>query len=534
MSFDIVAVFNRCAVIEFDTKTPFSLGEGAVREIVVEGLVNGVEGRHVLVSNRNVVCIHGLQPGTSYEVSCDGCTHLVTTREESVLLNVRSFGAVGDGVCDDTAALQAAVAACPADGTVYVPAGTYLVHPVFLKSSMTLLIEEGAVLLGDTERSHYPILPGMVRETGEKSEYNLGTWEGNPLDCFASLLTAIDCHDVDVIGGGVVNGNADHADWWENPKVKRTAWRPNMMFFNRCENMRVCGLTVKNSPCWNIHPYYSEHLAFLCLNIENPYNSPNTDGFDPESCQDVLLLGTRISVGDDCVAIKSGKYYMSRYHYQPSDQIEIRNCLLEKGHGSVTIGSEIAGGVSNVHVTKCVFRETDRGLRIKTRRGRGDRSVLTGLDFENVLMDGVRMPVTVNMFYFCDPDGHSDYVQNQEPAPVDELTPRIGTIYIHDVECRNVTTSLVCAFGLPEVPIEENRLARVKASFTECCPGNGKGRVPVVPIMMDHFPAMTGRSIYAHNVSKLVLQDVEITGADDTAPECIGVETEEFAEVKYL
>ena len=85
-----------------------------------------------------------------------------------------------------------------------------------------------------------------------------------------------------------------------------------------------------------------------------------------------------------------------------------------RGHGSVTLGSEAASGVENVRVSKCIFDRTDRGVRIKTRRGRGERSVLDDLVIDDVVMDRVHMPLTVNMFYFCDPDGHSDYVQNQE------------------------------------------------------------------------------------------------------------------------
>ena len=67
---------------------------------------------------------------------------------------------------------------------------------------------------------------------------------------------------------------------------------------------------------------------------------------------------------------------MALNHYKRTEHIIVRNCLLNHGHGSVTVGSECAGGVTDVHVDRCIFRETDRGLRIKTRRGRGARSVL--------------------------------------------------------------------------------------------------------------------------------------------------------------
>lgn len=288
-------------------------------------------------------------------------------------------------------------------------------------------------------------------------------------------------------------------------------------------------VTVQNSPSWTLHPYYSDNLAFYNLYIQNPNNSPNTDGLDPESCSNISVLGTTISVGDDCMAIKSGKYYMALNHYKPTEHVIIRNCKLEKGHGSVTVGSEAAGGVMDVRVSKCIFDGTDRGLRIKTRRGRGIRSFLDNIVFEDIKMDGVYMPFTVNMFYFCDPDGHSDYVQNQEEAPVDDMTPKIGSITARNMTCTNAQACMICAYGLPEMPIEELNFSNIKVSYLEA-----DKRTPMVPVMMDNFDPMDGRSIFARNVKKLVLKDIEITGATDDAPELINVAARDIDNVKYV
>ena len=105
----------------------------------------------------------------------------------------------------------------------------------------------------------------------------------------------------------------------------------------------------------------------------------------------------------------------------------IRNCLLDKGHGGIVIGSEMSGGVKDMVVTQCLMDHTDRGLRVKTRRGRGNTAVIDGLVFRNVEMRHVLTPFVINMFYFCDPDGKSDYVQSHEPLPLDDATPRLGS-----------------------------------------------------------------------------------------------------------
>ena len=525
MNFNIVEVFNRSVTIELDSDAIFK--QDSLFDVYIDG-------KKVLSSDRNVITVKDLLPDTKYvigvsEASSNECTEKeFTTGHESVLLDVKAFGAKGDGETSDTAAIQAAILCCPKDGTVYVPKGVYYVTPLFLKSNMTLWLDEGAVLLGDTDRNHYPLLPGMTPTTDEKEEYNLSSWEGNPLTSFASLMTAIDCENLDIIGSGALDGNAQNSDWWVNPKVKRIAWRPNTLYLARCRNVRVQGVTVQNSPCWTVHPYYCEDISFLNLYIHNPSDSPNTDGLDPESCKNVLVLGTVISVGDDCMAIKSGKYYMSLKHHKVTENVVIRNCKFERGHGSVTVGSEAAGGVKNVRVSQCIFDGTDRGLRIKTRRGRGERSILDDILFEKIDMNGVHMPFTVNMFYFCDPDGHSDYVQNQAPAPVDEMTPSIGLIAGKDITCKGASACVLCAVGLPESPIGELRFENIKASFLP----EGE-RVPECPVMMDNFDEMSGRSVYAKNVKKLVLRNVEMSGCEDSEPELIDVADRSLDGVKY-
>ncbi|MBQ7679474.1 MAG: glycoside hydrolase family 28 protein [Butyrivibrio sp.] len=526
MKFEIIAVFARSLTFEITSEqVPYELD--TPYEIEVDGQV-------VATSRRLVETVTGLTPGREIELalSCLGerISQRVSLKSEPVRLNVRQFGAAGDGTHNDTAAIQAAIQVCPQNGTVYLPAGTYLSGPLFLKSDMTLELGEGAMLLGDPDRTHYPVLPGMVRATNEHDEYNFGTWEGNPLGCFASLITAMDCADIDIVGPGVIDGGAmlPAADWWQVHREKRGAWRPRTIFLSRCRNVRMQNVTVQNSPAWTIHPYYSDHLQFLNLYIQNPSDSPNTDGLDPESCADVLVAGTRISVGDDCMAIKSGKYYMAQAHYKPTVGIRVRNCLLERGHGSVTVGSECAGGVQDVTVKNCIFRETDRGLRVKTRRGRGDRSLLDRILFTNIRMDRVRMPFTVNMFYFCDPDGHSSFVQDQSAAEVTELTPKIGSITARNIVCTGANACLLCAIGLPEMPIGRVELENIRADFLP----EGE-RHAERPVMMDNIEEMSGRSVVVRNCQTLVLKNVSIAGSADDGPELVYVAKREIEGLNY-
>lgn len=470
--------------------------------------------------DRNVFSLAGLEPGMSYELRVrtrsgeEGrCAFL--TPKETILLNVQDFGAVGDGVTLCTGALQAAISVCPAGGTVRVPAGTYLTYPLFLRGDVLLYLERGATLLGAVGREGYPILPGMVQHD-DGTETSYGTWEGNPLDCYASLLTAVDAANIAVAGEGTVDGNAAAADWWQDAKRRRGAWRPRTIFLNRCRKAVLMGITVCNSPAWTIHPYYCDGVDVLDVTVYNKPDSPNTDGCDPDCSANVRILGARISVGDDCIAIKSGKYYMGVTHPAPSRRIIVRNCLLERGHGAVVVGSEIAAGASDLNIERCLMRDTDRGLRIKTRRGRGAASVVTGVVCEHIRMENVKTPFVVNMFYFCDPDGHSDYVRSRKPLPVNELTPCIGTLELSDIHCTGCEYAGGYLCGLPERPVESVTMEDVSFAFR---PDAGYGH----PAMMDDMPEVSRLGVWAMNVQVLTLRNVRFTGCQGEPVQCEGV-----------
>ena len=405
--------------------------------------------------NRSVISLFGLKPETDYVLS-SGKDHIsFRTGAESFTLDVRRFGARGDGVTDDTPALQAAILACPAGGRVLVPAGVYRTGPLFLKSHITLELKKGAVLSLLTDRSRFPVLPGIPFSSCGGEDYLLGSFEGNPLSCFASALTGIGVEDVMIIGEGIVDGRSPEGDWWVNPKIKRGSYRGHLLFLKDCQNITVQGITFRNSPCWNIHPFFSRDLDFIDLRIEAPADSPNTDGFDPQSCRGVRVLGTLFSVGDDCIAIKSGKIYMGQKYRLPCEDIEIAWCAMLDGHGGVTVGSEMSGGVRNVRVHHCWMRGNDRGLRIKTRRGRGRCAVIDDIRFEDIRMEGVKVPLVINCMYFCDPDGRSPYVQSREPQPIDDGTPTIGSIVYRRVRAEACQACVAYILGLPERPVRE-------------------------------------------------------------------------------
>lgn len=469
-----------------------------------------LNGRDAGLAQTCVFSLFGLSPDTRYTLEVmDGAQPLAEaafhTEREDYTLNVRRFGALGDGVHDDTAAIQAAILCCPPRSRVYLPRGDYRVGPLFLKSHLRLEIAAGARLCLIPERERLPILPGTTERADEQGELCLGTWEGNPLDMFAALLTGVDVEDVQLYGPGIVDGCAQQGDWWKDPKVRRGAWRGRLLFLCRCRDVTVQGLTFQNSPSWHVHPYFSERLRFINIAVGAPGDSPNTDGFDPESCREVRVAGARFSVGDDCIAVKSGKLYMGSRYRTPCEDVDISHCLMENGHGGVTIGSEMSGGVRSVTVRDCLMRSTDRGLRIKTRRGRGEQGVIDGIALVNVRMERVRIPFTVNCLYACDPDGHSPYVQSRAPLPVDARTPRVGSLRFARVRAVGCGACAAYLLGLPELPIESVALEDVSFAFDPQA-------LPLAPVMADGVEPCLRRGLIAQNVGRLSLCGVRMAG----------------------
>ena len=284
--FNIIFKSSRSITIELDNQDVFYTKQ---YDVFLNGnkIMEGV--------NKNICSIYNLIPSTDYtlEISRGETKESLefTTEEEYVTLNVKDFGVKGDGVTLDTACIQGCILSCPDKGRVYFPKGNYYTGPIFLKSNITIELDKDAHIIADIDRNHYPILPGMIYTTDEKDEYNLGSWEGNPLDCFASIITGINVENVKIIGQGIIDGNAPNSDWWIDVRTRRIAWRPRGVFLNHCKNISFQGVTVTNTPSWNLHPYFSENLKFIDMNLINPKNSPNTDGCDPESCKNVDIIG---------------------------------------------------------------------------------------------------------------------------------------------------------------------------------------------------------------------------------------------------
>lgn len=398
-----------------------------------------------------------------------------------------------------TRALQDAIdrAAAEGGGRVSVAPGVHETGALRLRSRVELHLEAGAVLRFVADPALYP--PVEAR------------WEGASTTIHSPCIYAKDAVDIAITGRGEIDGGG--AWWWAAFRAGTLAHpRPTLIGLHGCSRIEIAGVTLRDSPAWTVHPLLSDDVRITGIRIINPPDSPNTDGIDPESCRNVRISDCHIDVGDDCIAIKAGSE--GSPERVPCENIAITNCTMIHGHGGVVIGSEMSGGVRGVVISNCVFQGTDRGIRIKSRRGRG--GTVADVRVSNIVMDRVMCPLVINPFYFCGPDGKLPIVSDRSPQPVDGGTPRFRGIHLSHITATNVQSCAAFISGLPEAPLDDVSLDHVSISFAP-------DAVPAVPAMADGVPAMAAAGIQAQFITGLRISGLRLDGvigadlvADDT------------------
>lgn len=373
--------------------------------------------------------------------------------------DVTKFGAKKDSNTKATIAIAKAIkaAAAAGGGTVYFPAGKYLTGPIHLKSNITILIDAGAELhFSDNFDDYLPMV---------ESRY-----EGVDVTSFSPLFYANGVENIAITGRGIIYGHGKK--WWDfvegykegqprskwqlefdrlnknillpdDPKqIKRGFLRPPFIQFLHSKNILIQGITIRNSPFWTINPQFCDNVTVHAVTIINPgQQAPNTDGINPESCSNVHISDCHISVGDDCITIKSGKDVPGRTKARPAENYTITNCTMLSGHGGVVIGSEMSSGIKKIAISNCIFDGTDRGIRIKTTRGRG--GVVEDIRVSNIVMKNIKeQAIVLDMEYAKVPE-----------EPVSERTPRFRNIRLSNITA--YTREAMYVNGLKEMPVSE-------------------------------------------------------------------------------
>ncbi|MEN5234640.1 glycoside hydrolase family 28 protein [Sphingobacterium faecium] len=425
-----------------------------------------------------------------------------TVSFRSDTINIVNHGAKGDGHFLNTTAINKAIeqSSLQGGGVVLIPSGLWLTGPIILKSNVNLHLKRDAILFFTDDFDQYKLIAA--------------NWEGQPAWRNQSPISGTDLTNIAITGSGVIDGNGDAWRMVKKSKLTDSQWknlinsggvvdkssqiwypsekslagskdkkagvmtagtsssdyehikdflRPNLLVLTNCKKVLLEGVTIQNSPAWNLHPLLCEDLTLRRLLVRNPWYGQNGDGVDIESCKNVLIEDCTFDVGDDGICIKSGRDKSGRERGKPTENVLIRNNVVYHAHGGFVIGSEMSGGAKNIWVQDCSFIGTDIGLRFKTKRGRGGT-------VENIFIENINMidipgeAILFDMYYEAvDPvpmAGEKREKVKAEKIPVTEETPQFKNFHIKNVFVNGAEKGIFFR-GLPEMNIQDITIENV-------------------------------------------------------------------------
>lgn len=417
-------------------------------------------------------------------------------------INIINHGAKGDGHYLNTTAINQAIekSSLHGGGVVLVPSGLWLTGPIILKSNVNLHLKRDAILFFTNDFDQYKLVEA--------------NWEGQPAWRNQSPISGTDLTNIAITGSGIIDGNGGAWRMVKKNKLTDSQWknlvnsggvvdkssqmwypsekslagskdkkagvitpgtsssdyanikdflRPNLLVLTNCKKVLLEGVTIQNSPAWNLHPLLCEDLTLRNLLVRNPWYGQNGDGVDIESCKNVLIEDCTFDVGDDGICIKSGRDKSGRERGKPTENVMIRNNVVYHAHGGFVIGSEMSGGAKNIWVQDCSFIGTDIGLRFKTKRGRGGT-------VENIFIENINMidipgeAILFDMYYEAvDPvpmAGEKREKIKAEKIPVTVETPQFRNFHIKNIFVNGAEKGIFFR-GLPEMNIQDITIENV-------------------------------------------------------------------------
>jgi hypothetical protein len=415
--------------------------------------------------------------------------------------NIKDFGATGDGVTLDTAAINQAIDACSSagGGMVYLPPGNYLSGTVVLKSNVTFYLEAGATLLGSKNISDYT-------PQSQQSGKNNHTFAQDLEDAAGyHLIFARDAENVRLAGMGKIYGPGE-AFWIPLKDKKHTAfdsWKvihprpsPLLEFYN-CRNLRLEDIRIENSSGWTLRPIHCDNVFIQGISIKNPVYGPNTDGMDPTCCQNVFISNCFIDTGDDAICLKSENPYGEEL--RTSRNITITNCVLTTRCNGLKFGTATHGGFENVVFSNSVVCNGNvmpiSGVSIEMVDG----GWVEGVVISNIRMQRVRTPIFVR--------------RARRTARPDGTAGTLRGVMIENIHASgsSLTSSIS---GIAGFDVEDVTLSNIRIDSDE----NGKADwvSHTVPEREKNYPEahafghLPSYGIYCRHVTGLRLQNVEI------------------------
>ncbi|HSY17817.1 MAG TPA: glycosyl hydrolase family 28 protein [Candidatus Acidoferrales bacterium] len=386
---------------------------------------------------------------------------------------IRDFGATGDGISSDTAAIQKAVdtASQQGGGIVHFAAGQFVTGTILLKDNVTLQLDTNAVLLGSLDIADYQNIDAFTSGNGAGFGY--------------CLIGAVDAKNTGIEGTGTVDGRGKEL---LAARPKGNSVRPFLIRFVRCDGVKVSGMNLKSPAAWTAHFSQSRNVAVGRVKITS-LGLGNNDGLDIDSCRNIQITDCDIDSGDDAICLKTTSTNACR-------DIQVTGCTLKSHWAGIKFGTESAGNFENITVTDCHITEAQGGgIKLCSVDGAN----INNVRISDVTMDKVTVPVFIRL------GARLKTFRADEPK---QPVGSIQNVVIQNVQARATWPVGIVISGIPGHAIENVTLTNIMIHL----PGGGtaedaavkleekESAYPEISMFGKKFPAY---GLYARHVTGL-------------------------------
>lgn len=398
---------------------------------------------------------------------------MIVPKFKNQVFDITKFGAVSDGKTLNTEAINKAIQACAnaGGGIVEIPKGVWLTGPIELMSNVNIHTNRGTLVQFTKDRTQYPVFKpqgsgsfivkspiygnnvenialtgeGIFDGAGEswrpvkKSKVSDAQWKKITEQGVISSDGKVWWPSVEAMNGeAILKELKDKPDATADDYLKtRDFNRPYMVMFNKCKNILIDSVGLKNSPKFVFYPTKCTNLTLSNAIVFNEEWAQNGDGIDISACKQVVIFNTLVSAGDDGICMKSSNGNNDTADAQLQNVI-IAGCTVLKAHGGFVIGSNTDGGMKNIYVTDCVFNGTDIGIRVKSNVGRGGN--VRDIFIDNIKMDNIiHEAILFSTSYGDNTVGKASSLVTDSKT---EKIPHFNYFHISNILCSSAETAM--------------------------------------------------------------------------------------------
>ncbi len=390
-------------------------------------------------------------------------------------LNVRDYGAKGDGTTKDTASIQAAIDAAEkhGGGEVRVPPGRYISGTIHLKNNVTLYLEAGATIAESPDNADFDRkeeLPFKSVSDDETTYFHYG------------LVTADSVHNIAIVGQGTIDGNRTHRHG------------PKTIALKSSQYITIQGITVQNSPNYSISFWGCDYVDVLGVTVLNSY----ADGIDPDSSRYVRITNCYVESADDAICPKASP---SMGYPRPTEHLTVTNCVLRTNANNFKFGTESSGDFRFVAVSNLTMlpREKGRPPRSGISLESVDGARIDGVVISNITMERVQTPIFIRL-------------ANRGRGLANPTPGTIQNVSITNIEATEATVTSSIT-GLPGSPVERALLMAINITMQGGEIAEKGLEVPENPQMYPEagmFGTLPAYGLYARHADDLKLSGVQV------------------------